>query len=152
MLVLSVALGTEEDFCGLNCQSNCGSPDRPNGGGDVRDRIIGYYESWADTKDPCGQMTAEQIPVDGLTHVNFAFAYIDPDSGDIIPMDDGEGTSLFQRVTNIKLRKPDLKVWVSIGGWTFNNAGKYQSVFGDIARSTVQSSAFADKVIAFCKS
>ncbi|KAB2570582.1 Killer toxin subunits alpha/beta [Lasiodiplodia theobromae] len=143
--------GTTADFCGNNCQSNCGSPERPNGGGDVRDRIIGYYESWASSKEPCGAMTPEQIPVDGLTHVNFAFAYIDPHTGDIVPMDNaGDGDEMFSRVTDIKLRKPGIKVWVSIGGWTFNDAGDYQSIFGDIAASTVQSREFAGKLIAFC--
>lgn len=145
--------GTTADFCGNNCQSNCGSPERPNGGGDVRDRIIGYYESWASSKEPCGAMTPEQIPVDGLTHVNFAFAYIDPHTGDIVPMDNaGDGDEMFSRVTDIKLRKPGIKVWVSIGGWTFNDAGDYQSIFGDIAASTVQSREFAGKLIAFCES
>lgn len=133
------------------CQSNCGSVTAPGSGGDVRNRIIGYYESWANTKEPCGQMQPEQIPVDGLTHVNFAFAYIDPDTGDITPMDNTMDETLFSRVTDIKLRNPALKVWVSIGGWTFTDDGAYQSVFGNIAGSTVQSNDFANKLIAFCK-
>lgn len=97
-------------------------------------------------------MTVEQIPVDGLTHINFAFAYIDPESLAVIPMDDSEGgTELFSRVTALKSRNPKLEVWVSIGGWTFNDEGRYQSIFPGVAGSTELSTLLADQLVAFCE-
>jgi chitinase len=95
-------------------------------------------------------MQPEQIPVDGLTHVNYAFAYIDPENGGITTMDNTTLDSLFSRVTDIKLRNPALKVWVSIGGWAFNDDGPYQSVFGSIAASLVQSRILAAHLLSFC--
>ncbi|KAA8895207.1 hypothetical protein FN846DRAFT_348546 [Sphaerosporella brunnea] len=140
--------GTGSEFCGTGCQSNCGSPDRPSGGGDVRQRVIGYYEGW-NYKKGCGTMKPSEIPADGLTHLNFAFAYIKPDSYDIIPMDDLP-EKLFKDVTNLKTDHPQLKVWVSLGGWTFNdNNTQWQPVFSDIASSDTKSVRFAQKLLAF---
>jgi len=61
--------------------------------------------------------------VDALTHLNFAFAYIDPDSFEIVTMDPSTPESLFQEATDTKKYKSDLKVFVSVGGWTFS--GEY---------------------------
>ena len=40
------------------------------------------------------------MPVDGLTHVNFAFAYIDPGSFEITPMDSLTPASLCKLFTS----------------------------------------------------
>jgi chitinase len=141
--------GTTSDFCDNNCQSNCGNPKSPGGGGDVRDRVIGYYESWSATKDTCGKMDPSQIPVEGLTHLNYAFAYVNPGTYDIVPMS-GTKASLFNEVTSLKQRNPDLKVWVSIGGWSFSdNNTATQAVFGDAASSLTKRAQFANKLTQF---
>jgi chitinase len=49
--------------------------------------------------------------------VNFAFAYIDPDSYQVVTVDKSTPSSLFQDTANLKSIKPDLAVFVSIGGW-----------------------------------
>lgn len=49
--------------------------------------------------------------------VNFAFAYIDPASYQIVTMDSSTPSSLFQDVGNLKSIKQDLSVFVSVGGW-----------------------------------
>ena len=38
--------GVKTDFCGDGCQSNCEQPGSGASGGDVQQRIIGYYEAW----------------------------------------------------------------------------------------------------------
>lgn len=58
--------------------------------------------------------------MDALTHLNFAFAYIDPDSFSVVTMDPQTEASLFQDATDVKTYKSDIKVFVSIGGWTFS--------------------------------
>jgi chitinase len=58
--------------------------------------------------------------VDVLTHLNFAFAYIDPDSFEIVTMDPSTPEALFQETTDTKQYKSDLKVFISVGGWTFS--------------------------------
>lgn len=54
---------------------------------------------------------------DHRASVNFAFASIAPGSYKVVPMDSQTPESLFKEVPNLKQIKPDLKVFVSIGGW-----------------------------------
>ena len=51
----------------------------------------------------------EQIPVAAYTHINFAFAMIDPVSFAVAPMSDGD-VALYPRLTALKAVFPDLKV------------------------------------------
>ena len=90
-----------------------------------------------------------------MTHVNFAFAYIDPNSYKITTIDSRTPESLFQEITAIKSMKSGLagspvEAWVAIGGWTFsNNNTDTQSVFGDIAGSDKKRHGFANSLVTF---
>ena len=88
--------GTTEKFCDAKCQSNCGTPTPPAGRDTegVRRRVIGYYETWSTTRK-CHTMAPKGIPVDGLTHVNFAFAYIEPGTYKVTTMDGNTPANLF---------------------------------------------------------
>ncbi|KAH8738309.1 hypothetical protein BGZ61DRAFT_583252 [Ilyonectria robusta] len=140
--------GTTADFCNDKCQSNCGSPNRPRGsGGDVRDHIIGYYESWKSSGDGCGHMTPSQIPVQVLDAVNLAFGYITPDDYDIVPMEH-QTESIFQQVADVKKRSRSTEVWLSLGGWTFNdNDTVTQPIFGELAADSTKAKEFAGKLV-----
>lgn len=137
---------------GLGCQSNCNDPEKPSPGvqGDVRNKIVGYYEVWkAEDADGCG-MTPEEIPIEYLDQVNLAFVYIDPKHYTIIGMDDSDtATDIYARVADLKTRNPDAEIWVSIGGWTFNDDGIYQSVFSDIAKDTSVAREFIGNLMEF---
>jgi chitinase len=88
--------------------------------------------------------------VDALTHVNYAFAYIDPTSFEITTMDAQTPVSTFQDAVSLKDLKPDLKIFVSIGGWTFSdNDTVTQPVFGNIARSADNRQRFAGNLLKF---
>lgn len=88
--------------------------------------------------------------MDALTHLNYAFAYIDPSSFSLVTMDQQTPESLFQEVADVKKYKSNLKVWVSVGGWTFSDNGtSTQSVFGNIAASAANRQKFADNVVKF---
>ena len=69
--------GSTSDFCEAGCQSNCVlNPAVPAGGSGVtvlNNRVIGYYEAWS-ARRTCRTFPPDAIPVEGLTHVNFAFA------------------------------------------------------------------------------
>ncbi|CAI7636880.1 unnamed protein product [Penicillium crustosum] len=130
-----------DQFCDVNfgCQSNCGHPDPPPGKADksvLKSKVIGYYESWYALKD-CHQFPPSAVPVEGLTYVNFAFAYVDPNSYDVGPMSSDTPAELFTQtavVRTLKSGNGDLEVFVSIGGWIFSdNKTETQPVFGDIA-------------------
>ncbi|KAJ5710985.1 glycoside hydrolase [Penicillium malachiteum] len=111
------------------------------------DRVVGYYEAWA-SRRPCNAFWPEQIPLGIYTHINFAFAAIDPDTFEVRPDETGD-LDLLKRVTQLKTLDPDLKVMIALGGWTFNDPGPTQSTFSDISRSTDNQAKFFRSLISF---
>jgi chitinase len=98
-------------------------------------------------------MAPKGIPVDGLTHVNFAFAYIEPGTYKVTTMDGNTPANLFRDVADVASMKSGnsgLQVFVSIGGWTFSDPGTpTQPLFGEIAADATKRKTFADNVVAF---
>ncbi|KAK4241773.1 hypothetical protein C8A03DRAFT_30078 [Achaetomium macrosporum] len=151
--------GTTTDFClpSKNCQSHCvehPSPPAGKNGGSVLNRVIGYYEAWSARRD-CYKFPPGAIPVQGSTHVNFAFAYIDPKTFKITTMDSTTPASLFTETADVHTPKSDsenLEVWVSIGGWNFSDSNTAtQPVFSNIAGSAKNRQAFANNLVSFMK-
>ena len=146
--------GMTSDFCtktnnpNTTCQSNCDQPGSGSSGGDVQSRIIGYYEAWNYNKN-CIGMGIKDIPVGSITHLHFAFAYIDPDTFNIVPMD-GLPSDLFSQFSAIKSKNPSLRTLVSLGGWTFNDNGtSTQPVYSNIVSSSDNRSKFINNLITF---
>ncbi|KAF9034676.1 hypothetical protein BDZ89DRAFT_1036404 [Hymenopellis radicata] len=133
--------GTTDDFCTNGCQSNCGQPTIPSCGVDEQtalQRRIGYYEGWANTRK-CSSFSPQQIDGSTLTHVNFAFGLISS-SFKIVEMTAGD-SKLWSETTELKKGFPGLKVFLSIGGWTFNDPPT-QSRFSDVASSAGNRATF----------
>jgi chitinase len=79
--------------------------------------------------------------------LNFAFALIDPDSFAVAPMSSGD-PELMQRLTALKEINPGLEVWLSIGGWSMNDADQPTAgTFSQLAGSTSAQSAFFTSLI-----
>ncbi|EFE44765.1 class V chitinase, putative [Trichophyton verrucosum HKI 0517] len=93
-------------------------------------------------------MKPEDIPLGYYTHINFAFALIDPHSFRIASMDPQTG-SLYQRVTALKDHQSDLQVWIAIGGWAMNDPGPTRTTFSDLAASESRQDAFFESLITF---
>lgn len=73
--------------------------------------IVGYVAGGRD-------LNPKTIPAEKLTHINYAFAHV---SEGIVTHIDGreERDSLnFLKLQELKKRNPDLKILISIGGWT----------------------------------
>lgn len=110
-------------FCGLT-EEFCGNKtvQRPScGNAGTIDRVIGYYEGWA-TSRACDVFVPEDIPKDIYTHINFAFASINPTTFEVVPASNDD-IGLYKRLTSLKDHQPGLKVFIAIGGWTFNDPG-----------------------------
>ncbi len=149
--------GSTSDFCTGKCQSNCVlEPKVPAGGSSTKvlNKVIGYYESWSSYRT-CRNFPPSAIPVDGLTHVNFAFAYIDPATYKVTTMDSKTPEDLFTQTADIRALKSNsasLEVFISIGGWTFSDNGtSTQSVFPDIASDPGKRQKFANNLVSFMK-
>ena len=100
--------GTTPEFCGTTQIAN---PSCPGGKSAVR-RTIGYYEGWGVGR-ACDAMLPEQVPASAYTHLNFAFAMIDPVSFAVAPMSDGD-VPLYSRLTGLKALYPNLKVSLGV--------------------------------------
>ncbi|KAJ4292882.1 hypothetical protein N0V88_005542 [Collariella sp. IMI 366227] len=136
--------GTTPEFCG---DTQVASPSCP-GGKSANKRTIGYYEGWGVGR-ACDAMLPEQIPVAAYTHINFAFAMIDPVSFAIAPMSDGD-VDLYPRLTGLKELYPNLKVWISIGGWSMNDPDQpTATTFSDVAGSAANQQKFFASLISF---
>ena len=111
-------------------------------------RVVGYYEGWATTNRPCNVFLPEQIPVGVYTHINFAFAVIDPKTFKIAPSAPTD-INLYKRLTLLKQKDLALKVYIAIGGWAFNDPGPTATTFSDLAASVPRQKAFMESVLSF---
>lgn len=108
---------------------------------------MGYYEGWASTRN-CQAFFPENIPAGVYTHLNYAFASIDPNTFAIVPAS-AEDVELYSKLTALKQIDDSLKVFISIGGWDFNNAGPTATTFSDLAASTANQQKFFVSLISF---
>ncbi|CAG8236650.1 unnamed protein product [Penicillium salamii] len=135
--------GTTSEFCGSKTVTS------PSCSGSSSDkRTIGYYEGW-NLEHKCDTMKPSQIPLGYYTHLNFAFAYIDPDSFQMAPMA-SDVAALYKNVTLLKQQQDDLEVWISIGGWAFNDDDQSTATtFSDLAASESAQKEFFASLITF---
>ncbi|KAK5654041.1 hypothetical protein OQA88_7719 [Cercophora sp. LCS_1] len=148
--------GMTEEFCTVDeeneeksCQSNCEQPGSGASGGNVRKRVIGYYEAWVHARK-CNGMSIEQIPAGALTHLMFSFGYITPGDFKVVPMDDLD-PGLFSKMTALKRRNKALKVMIALGGWTFNDPGPTQQVFSQVASTQGNRATFITNLLSFMR-
>ncbi|BCS04193.1 glycoside hydrolase family 18 protein [Aspergillus luchuensis] len=135
--------GTTSEFCGKKTvkQPSC------NNSTHTLERVVGYYETWS-TRRRCKQFWPEQIPLGVYTHINVAFAVIDPDTFEVRPSLTAD-IELFKRVARLKQEDPDLKVYIAIGGWSYNDPGPTATTFSDLAASTSNQNKFFNSLTKF---
>jgi len=101
--------GTTEDFCSDN------KVQRPSCSANSKlKRVVGYYEGWSHNR-PCADFYPEQIPFGVYSHLNFAFASIDPNTYEVIPAAPGD-EDLYKRLTALKKKDPAFRVYIALGG------------------------------------
>ena len=95
-------------------------------------RVVAYFTSWGVYE---GDYHVDDIPADRLTHINYAFANVSAESGQIAlgdpsadtdrlyPGDSHDPLSLhgnFNQLLLLKRQHPHLKTLISVGGWTWS--------------------------------
>lgn len=94
-------------------------------------------------------MFPENIPFSAYTHLNYAFAFVDPNSFAVAPMSDTD-KDLYSRFTGLKEVNPGLQTWISIGGWSMNDPDQpTHSTFSDLAGSSDAQSRFFSSLLQF---
>lgn len=112
---------------------------------------IRYWAGWSLTTRSCSKRTIDDVPVGSLTHLNLAFAYIEPGTFEIVPMP-RTSDKVFSQITNLKQKAPGLKIWISLGGWTYSdNDTDTQAVWGDLSRTNANRYKFAANLHKFMK-
>ncbi|RYC80923.1 hypothetical protein BFJ63_vAg16191 [Fusarium oxysporum f. sp. narcissi] len=134
--------GTTKDFCGSK------TVKRPSckKDGDMQ-RVVGYFEGWAKNR-PCEVFSPEQIPIGLYTHINFAFGTINPNTF-LIEANDPEDVDMYERLMLLKKKDTNLKIYLAIGGWTFNDPGPTARVFSDLSASPARQRTFFKSVESF---
>ncbi|KAF5692426.1 chitinase [Fusarium denticulatum] len=134
--------GTTKDFCGSK------TVKRPSckKGGDM-ERVVGYFEGWAKDR-PCEVFNPEQIPIGLYTHINFAFGTINPNTF-ALEANAPEDKAMYERLMLLKKKDKNLKIYLAIGGWTFNDPGPTASIFSDLAASAARQRTFFSSAQSF---
>ncbi|CAF3591564.1 unnamed protein product [Fusarium graminearum] len=134
--------GTTKDFCGSktvkcpNCRKVGNIP-----------RVVGYFEGWAKNR-ACEVFMPEQIPIGLYTHINFAFGTINPFTY-VVEANDEEGKLMYERLIALKRRDRNLKIFLAIGGWTFNDPGRTHKVFSNLVNSEGNQQKFLVSLMSF---
>lgn len=118
-------------------------------------KVIGYYPEWAIYRKPA--FKPADINTDLVTHINYAFAKVDT-KGNVSLFDDWAATGYrsdwntekpywgnFRQLQELKQKHPELKILISIGGWTLSDP------FSEMAASKQTRANFVQKSIQFAK-
>ncbi|OAX79842.1 hypothetical protein ACJ72_05835 [Emergomyces africanus] len=139
----STFCGTTNEFCGKGCENGCKEIKRPScSGASTRGRYVGYFESW-NYDHACDVLHPSKINTNPWTHLNFGFAQINPKDSTLTTMHVYD-KEFYRAFTDLKMKKPSLKSFISIGGW--DAGGK---VYSDMAKSDNSRKAFIASVIGF---
>ncbi|KAE8375114.1 glycoside hydrolase [Aspergillus bertholletiae] len=82
------------------------------------------------------------------SHLNFAFALIDPKTFRITPMTEATAKR-YRELTQLKVKQAGLEVYIAIGGWDFNDPGPTRTTFSDLAGSLTAQDTFFDSLVSF---
>lgn len=99
-------------------------------------KIVCYYGSWAVYRPGNGKFDVEDIDPFICTHLSYGFAGLDPNTSHIYALDpwndleDGGGKGAYKRFNALKSQNPELKTFISIGGWN-EGSEKYSKMAAD---------------------
>ncbi|KAL4790837.1 glycoside hydrolase superfamily [Aspergillus venezuelensis] len=135
---------------GAVCGSSSGPVAETSCDDQVLVRSVGYYDARASDQS-CDRRMPSDIDILPFTHINFAYAFFHPSTFEILPMQAGD-EALYVEFTALKLKKPSLKTWISIGGKTFSkptNTPDTQIAFSDMASSAINRQTFINSLRKF---
>lgn len=111
MKITSILILASAIFLTIACQPK--STEKAALPADKPYKIVGYFAAWKG-------LDLDKIPAEKLTHLNYAFANV---VNGVVTSGEGveERDSIYYaELQKLKLRNPDLKILVSIGGWTWS--------------------------------
>lgn len=100
--------------------------------------VVGYYAGWSAYQG----YRASDIPARLLTHINYAFAMIDPDAGTLVLDNPAQDEKNFADLQALREEYPHLKLILSVGGWD------YSAHFSNVAATAAGRATFAQSCAA----
>jgi GH18 family chitinase len=94
----------------------------------------------------CNRIAPSQIDTNGLTHLNLAFASIDPTSFNITPTDPGD-LALYAQFTALK--SAAMQTWIAVGGFDFSDPGPTHTIWSGMCSNSANRAAFISSLIDF---
>ncbi|MCJ1248162.1 hypothetical protein MMC30_005379 [Trapelia coarctata] len=118
-----------------------------NSGTASNGRKVAYYQSWNTRDRLCNKVMPSQIKTDGLTHLNFAFASIDPMTFQIVTANP-EDEQLYPEFTALK--SSSLETWIAVGGFDFSDPGSpTYTTWSEMCWTSANRAAFISSVLGF---
>lgn len=122
-------------------------------------KIVGYFTNWSKYRKGGCAFTAADVKPELLTHINFAFAKVDPGPGGKAkpkfgvaaydPADLGPNGN-YAQVNALKKKSPGLKTGLSIGGWS-HNEGDMAWLFTTMAETPAARADFIKATIEYVR-
>jgi chitinase len=121
-------------------------------------KIVGYFTNWSQYRSGC-KFTAADVDPSLLTHINYAFAKVDPGPGGKAKPKFGiaayDKTDLgpngqYAQVNALKKKSPGLKTKLSIGGWS-HNEGEMAWLFTTMAEKPETRAEFIEATIDYVR-
>lgn len=135
-------------------------------------RIVGYFASWRTGVDGSPTYLVNNIPWDKVSHVNYAFASVNPTTYKIqidtsstspeigLTWPNVPGAAMdttlpynghFNLLAQYKKKYPGVKIIMSIGGWAGSTGFYTMTTNADGSVNTAGINTFADSVVAFLR-
>ncbi|KAG2001266.1 hypothetical protein GB937_010336, partial [Aspergillus fischeri] len=105
--------------------------------------MLGIMKTWS-IRRRCNS----EFPPGVYTHINVAYAVIDPDTFEIRPSLLAD-INLFASLTDLKRSDPDLKVYIALSGSTYSSQGPTEHTSSDLAASEANQTAFIKSLTKF---
>ncbi|KAF9096736.1 Oviduct-specific glycoprotein [Mortierella sp. AD031] len=83
-------------------------------------RVVGYYGKTAGQCPDYPSFAAAELPYELYTYLIFAFVMINDDG--VVEMQHPEDEALYQELNALKLKKPNPKTTLTVGGWDMDMA------------------------------
>lgn len=125
----------------MKLQPGCDRLDRS-----AEARTVGYYQASNVRNRACNQITPEHIATAPYSHLNFAFATIDPATFMIAPQTPDD-IPLYTQFTALK--SDTLETWIAVGGFDFSDAGATHTTWSDLCANPSHRAVFIQSLVDF---
>jgi GH18 family chitinase len=94
----------------------------------------------------CHQVYPSQIDTTNITHLDFAFLSIDPNSFQVTPGDPGD-IQLYSQFTALKTTT--MQTWIAVGGGSFSDPGPTFTTWSDMCSNQQNRATFISSLVDF---